>query len=116
MSKNASPTAESTTKIYDTPKGHALARQILEQHLPFTPHDYQIEGICPVLDGRDVLATMATGTGKSGFFYMLMIVIKAIANDPSLALGGRTFPPDPAMILACPTKALQSDLVSFESI
>jgi len=111
MSKSASVNAPSTSKIYDTPEGHTLARRILEQYLPFTPHDYQIEGICPVLNGRDVLATMATGTGKSGFFYMLVIVIRAIANEPSLALGGRKFPPDPAMILACPTKALQTDLV-----
>jgi len=67
-----------------------------------------------ILDGCDVLATMATGTGKSGFFYMLVIVIRAIANEQSLALSGCKFPPDPAMILACPTKALQTDLVRRE--
>lgn len=79
--------------------------------LPFEPHDYQIEGICAVLDGQDLLATMATGSGKTGFFIMFMLVVCAIAKDSTLALGGRNFPKDPAMIIVCPTKALQEDMV-----
>ena len=99
--------------VYNTPAGRALVRKILAECLPpsFEPHDYQIEGICPAMDGEDVLATMATGTGKTGFFIFLMLVIRAISQDPSLALGGITFPEDPAMIVVCPTKALQADMV-----
>jgi superfamily II DNA/RNA helicase len=81
---------------------------------PIEPHDYQLEGICPLLDGDDVLATMATGTGKTGFFTFLMVVVRAIARDPSLSLEGKGFPDDPGMIVVCPTKALQEDMVSYE--
>jgi superfamily II DNA/RNA helicase len=86
------------------------------QTLPFEPHDYQIEGICAVLDGHDLLATMATGTGKTGYFTMLMLVMCAISKDETLALGGWTFPKDPAMIIVCPMKALQQDMVRFSFV
>jgi superfamily II DNA/RNA helicase len=62
------------------------------------------------LDGHDVLATMATGAGKTGFFTFLMLVIRAISEDSSLAIGTHLFPEDPAMIVICPTKALQADM------
>ena len=54
---------------------------------------------------------MATGTGKTGFFIFLMLIICAISKDPTLALDDLTFPKDPAMIVVCPTKALQEDMV-----
>jgi hypothetical protein len=53
-------------KIYDTPEGSVLARKILAEKLPFEPHDFQVEGICALLDGHDMLATMATGMAKPG--------------------------------------------------
>jgi hypothetical protein len=54
--------------VYDTPTGRALICNILNNNKPpIAPHDYQLEGICKVLDGADVLATMATGSGKTGF-------------------------------------------------
>jgi superfamily II DNA/RNA helicase len=63
------------------------------------------------LDGDDVVATMATGTGKTSFFIFLMLVIHVISKDPTLALDDVTFPKDPAMIVVCLTKALQEDMV-----
>lgn len=90
-----------------------VVHKILTRCLPplFEPHDYQIDGICPSLDGEDVLATMVTGTGKTRFFILLMLVIRAISQDPTLALQGARFTKDPAMIVVCPTKALQADMV-----
>jgi hypothetical protein len=41
-----------------------------------------------------------------------MLVMCAISEDDALALGGRTFPKDSVMIVVCPTKALQQDMVS----
>ena len=102
--------------IYNTPAGRTLVKRILNGHKkPIEPHDYQLEGICRLLDGEDVLVTTATGTGKTGLFIFLMVVICAIAADPTLALEDRTFPKDPAMLVVCPTKALQSNLVSLHS-
>jgi ATP-dependent helicase YprA (DUF1998 family) len=111
----ASHTQALNSKVYDTPEGAALARCILDKALPFEPHDFQVEGICALLDGHDLLATMATGSGKTGYFIMLMLIMRAISQskDQTLALGGRTFPKDPAMIIVCPTKALQQDMVSY---
>ena len=112
-SQNPSAHTQANTDptLYDTPDGHALVRELLKA-LPYDPHDYIISGICPVLDGRDLLATLVTGGGKTGFFVMLMIVMSAIAKDPSCAGSCKTFPKDPAMVIICPTKALQETMAS----
>ena len=60
------------------------------------------------MDGYDLLATTPTGSGKTGYFIMLMLVVRA---DETLALGKTKFPKDPAMVVVCPTKALEDDMV-----
>ena len=45
-----------------------------------------------------------------------MLVVHAISRDPSLALQNRTFPKNPCMLVICPTKALEEDMVSTEQI
>jgi superfamily II DNA/RNA helicase len=100
--------------VYTTASGRALlVRQILSQCKPVAiePHDYQCEGICRALDGDDVVATMATGAGKTGLMSFLMLVVRTISQDPSLALQNRTFPKNPCMLVICPTKALEEDMV-----
>jgi hypothetical protein len=52
--------------------------------IPIEPHDYQCEGICRALDGDDVVATMATGAGKTGLLSFLMLVVRAISRNSSL--------------------------------
>jgi superfamily II DNA helicase RecQ len=96
---------------YSTPAGFEHVRTILRARQPFEPHSWQIEGICSVLDNRDLLVTTPTGSGKTALFIMLMLVIHAISHEPNLALGPRKFPKDPAMIVVCPTKALEGDMV-----
>ena len=111
----ATPNTSPSHTIYNTPSGRALGLvcQVLSQCEPVAiePHDYQCEGICRALDGDDVVATMATGAGKTGLLSFLMLVIRAISRDPSLALQNRTFPKDPCMLVICPTKALEEDMV-----
>lgn len=103
--------------VYNTAEGRALIKQILADHQPpIEPHDYQTEGVAIALDGESLLATMATGAGKTGLFAFTMIVMQAISRNPTLGLpGGPAFPKDPAMILVVPTKALQDDMVCFNS-
>ncbi|KAF8804254.1 hypothetical protein BYT27DRAFT_7259398 [Phlegmacium glaucopus] len=98
--------------VYNTVVGRALVCDILLKRQPraVEPHNYQLEGICHALDGVDVVATMATGAGKTGFYCFIMIVILAISRDPELALDGMTFPQNPCMLLISPTKALQQDM------
>ena len=83
------PHADCSSASYNTPAGRTLVQKILASNHPISiePHDYQLDGICMSLDGHDVLATMATGAGKTGFFTFLMLVIHAISKDSSLANG-----------------------------
>ena len=111
-----SPSSESPSSshaVYTTAAGRALVHRILSEcdPVPIEPHDYQCEGICRSLDGDDVIATMATGAGKTGLLSFLMLVVRAISRDPSLALEDRTFPKNPCMLVICPTKALEEDMV-----
>ncbi|KII83164.1 hypothetical protein PLICRDRAFT_119769, partial [Plicaturopsis crispa FD-325 SS-3] len=85
---------------FSSPEGWTLCRDILKKSLPYEPHDYQIDGITKALDGVDVLAVTATGSGKSGYIYMLMLV----------------FPKNAAAVVVCPTTSLEEDLVSEAKI
>ncbi|KAF8958801.1 P-loop containing nucleoside triphosphate hydrolase protein, partial [Flammula alnicola] len=76
--------------------------------LPYGPHDYQLDGITAVLDGVDMLAISATGSGKSAYIYMLMHVILAILESPALCPSAK-FPADPAILVIYPTTALEED-------
>jgi len=96
---------------YDSLEGRALCERILAKYLAYEPHDYQLDGICPIMDGYDLLATTPTGSGKIGYFIMLMLVVREISADETLALGKTKFPKDPAMVVVCPTKALEDDMV-----
>ena len=62
----ASLHANVTQPVYNMEAGCTLVTDILakSQPWPIQPHDYQLEGICHALD---VIATMATGAGKTGF-------------------------------------------------
>ena len=91
--------------------GRALCKNILAKYLPYGPHDYQLDGICPAMDGYDPLATTPTGSGKTGYLTMFMFVVREIAANETLALGQEKIPKDPAMIIVCPTKALEDDMV-----
>ena len=72
-----------TQPVYNTEAGRSLQviTDILakNQSRSIEPHDYQLEGICYALDGVDLVATMATGAGKTGFYCFLMLVILAIS-------------------------------------
>jgi hypothetical protein len=96
---------------WKTDEGHALARRILHASpLLYDPHDYQIEGICCSLDGTDLLALTPTGSGKTGFYTMYMLVVLAVLADPTLCPTAK-FPIDPCLLVICPTIPLQLDMV-----
>ena len=64
------------------------------------------------MDGFDLLATTPCGSGKSGYLILLMLFVHEIAADKTLAIGEEVFPLDPVMIVVCPMKALEEDIVS----
>ncbi|KAJ6619931.1 hypothetical protein B0H10DRAFT_2024102 [Mycena sp. CBHHK59/15] len=71
-------------KFYSQP-GFDLARKILLSALPtFETHHYQIDGICKVLDGIDLVAVTPTGSGKTGYLFLTIIIMIAISKTLSL--------------------------------
>jgi superfamily II DNA or RNA helicase len=110
MNAHQVPQEAPTPFVFSSPEGFALCRRILREYLSFDPHDVQIEGVCKVLDGVDLLAILATGTGKTSFLSMYMLVILAINNDPSLCPSAK-FPENPCMLVICPTKYLEHQMV-----
>ncbi|KAJ6475854.1 P-loop containing nucleoside triphosphate hydrolase protein [Mycena vulgaris] len=96
-------------KFYSEP-GFALARKILLSVLPtFEPHSYQLDGICKVLDGIDLVAVTPTGSGKTGYLFLSIIVMIAIAKTPSLCPSLK-FPMDPAIVVVCPTNSIEQKM------
>ena len=73
---------------WSSPEGRNIARTILSKSLPYDPHDYQLEGVCKLLDGIDLLAVIATGRGKTGYFTMYMLIQQALAENPALCTPG----------------------------
>jgi len=63
------------------------------------------------MDGFDLFATTPTGSGKTGYFIMFMLAIWEIAANETLALGQEKILKDPAMIVVCPTKESEDDMV-----
>jgi hypothetical protein len=110
MNAQEAPDTAPTPFMFSSPEGFALCWRILDAHLSYSPHDFQIEGICKVLDRVDLLAILATGTGKTGFLSMYMLVVLAIKKDPSLCLTAK-FPDNPCLLAICPTKYLEHQMV-----
>jgi ATP-dependent helicase YprA (DUF1998 family) len=62
-----------------------LARKILLDVLPnFEPHHYQMDGICKVLAYVNLVASTPTGSGKTGYLFLSILVMIAITKKPSL--------------------------------
>lgn len=99
---------------FSSPEGLTLVRKILQEALPFDPHDYQLEGVCKVLDGIDLIAVTPTGSGKTGFLFMFIIVVLAIVKTPELCPTVK-FPTNPLLIVICPTNYLEEQMVRFKS-
>ncbi|KAK6987950.1 hypothetical protein R3P38DRAFT_2459257, partial [Favolaschia claudopus] len=50
----------------------------------FEPHHYQMDGICKILDGVDLVAVTPTGSGKTAYLFLSILVMMAISKTPSL--------------------------------
>src|ERR1700683_2792057 len=102
---NASETPQETVNpfVFSSPEGYSLCHRILKESLSYKPHDVQIEGVCKVLDNIDLFAVLATGSGKTSFLSMYMLVVLAIQKDPSLCPTVK-FPENPCILGICPTK------------
>jgi hypothetical protein len=111
---DAEETSQNVPKafIFSSPEGHTLHRFILAAILPYEPHDFQIEGICKMLDGIHPFAILATGMGKTRFPSMYMLMVLAIKNGPSLCPMAK-FIDNPCMLVICPMKYFEHQMVRF---
>ncbi|KAI1784198.1 P-loop containing nucleoside triphosphate hydrolase protein [Ganoderma leucocontextum] len=104
------PNPPATPDIYSfsTPEGHALCRPLIYAKLKYDPHDYQLEGVCKALDGIDLLAVTPTGSGKTGFLTMYLLMMHAIIDNPSLCAPKKPpphFRKDGAMVVVCRSRS-----------
>jgi superfamily II DNA or RNA helicase len=99
-------------RLLNTPDGHRLAREVLRKHLPYDPHDYQIEGVCQAFDGVHFVGILPTGAGKTGYFVQLLVLLRELRTDSRIHEDVRARLPDrPGMIIICPTNALEAQMV-----
>ncbi|KAJ7674126.1 hypothetical protein B0H17DRAFT_1140777 [Mycena rosella] len=102
----------SETFLWSSPEGYALVRRILEPTpVPYIPHDHQLEGICKSLDGVNLFAITPTGSGKSSYYIIYIIVVLAVVADPSLCPSAK-FPANPCLLIICPTIPLQLEMAA----
>ncbi|KAK6988782.1 ATP-dependent DNA helicase Q1 [Favolaschia claudopus] len=99
----------SAFKFYSE-SGFNLVRNVLLGVLPnFEPHHYQMDGICKILDGVDLVAVTPTGSGKTAYLFLSILVMMAISKTPSLCPQIK-FPKDPAMVVVCPTNSIEQQM------
>lgn len=101
--------------VFSGPAGGKLCRQIVRDHeglVPFDPHDFSLEAAAGLLDGRDVLLRTACGSGKTGTIILITQLMVKILENPGLCPEySPWFSDDPAIIVVCPTIALETDVV-----
>jgi superfamily II DNA/RNA helicase len=98
--------------IFSTPKGHNLACRVLQPQLPYDPHDTQLEGICKAIDGVDIMVLTPTGSGKTRYFTMYMLLMLSLAAKPELIQPSmKKVPPNPVMVIVFPTNGVEEEIV-----
>ncbi|OSC96921.1 P-loop containing nucleoside triphosphate hydrolase protein, partial [Trametes coccinea BRFM310] len=96
--------------VFCSSEGQELVRNTVSKTLPYTPHDYQVNGVCKLLDGIDVVAVLPTGAGKTTYYVMYILMLLSLSKNPSLCN-----PPfkcstrDPCLIMVYPTNGLEEE-------
>jgi superfamily II DNA/RNA helicase len=74
-------------------------------------YDYQLDMVAAVLDRKNVLASLGTGSGKTAGFAIPVLVLREISKNPHLYPDLR-YPEMAVGIVITPTKGLSFDIVS----
>ncbi|KIM89659.1 hypothetical protein PILCRDRAFT_1984 [Piloderma croceum F 1598] len=103
--------------LFSTPAGHRLARSILRPQLPYDPHDAQLEGICKAVDRTDIMVLTPTGSGKTGYLTMYMLLMISLAANPELvAPSTKKVRQNPVMVMVFPTNGVEEEMeLKFKS-
>ena len=65
-------------------------------------------------DGVDLMALTRTGSGKTGYFTMHMLLLIALSKDPTIVAPfklKRKVPANPAMVIVFPTNGVEEEMV-----
>ncbi|KAJ3726680.1 P-loop containing nucleoside triphosphate hydrolase protein [Lentinula raphanica] len=99
---------------FKSQEGHALIIKIVQLYTPFRPHDYVLEGISELLDGRDLVAITPTGSGKTSYIAYTALVVRELTthpeNYPNVQNLTKRFPRNPLILTICPTNYLEYQL------
>ena len=78
---------------FSTSEGHQLTRSVLRPLLPYDPHDDQLEGVCKMADGVDLMALTRTGLGNIpvGWIGWFCMIQKLPSGCPVLEGSGLCF-------------------------
>ncbi|KAJ4463461.1 hypothetical protein C8R41DRAFT_927391 [Lentinula lateritia] len=114
MSVNTHPVPSLTKFRFNSAAGHALISRIVCLYLPYTPHDYVLEGIGHVLDGTDLVAITPTGSGKTGYMAFTALVVRELTlcpeKYPETAQAIQNLPKNPLMLTICLTNYMEHQL------
>lgn len=95
--------------------GHALISRIIQCFVPYSPHDYVLEGLGHILDRIDVFAIKPTGSGKTGYMAFTALVVRELTHRPELYPEAtdisKRFPKYALMLAICPTNYMEYQLV-----
>ncbi|OJT13789.1 hypothetical protein TRAPUB_9636 [Trametes pubescens] len=70
--------------VFCSSEGRELVKNTIRTRLPYVPHDYQLNGVCKLLDGIDLVAVLPTGAGKTGYYTMYMLMLLELSKNPAL--------------------------------
>ena len=88
-----------------------LARKVLRPLLSCDLYDDQLEGICKMIDGINLMAITCTGSGKTGYFTMYMLFLLAPSKDPRIVAPAKnSVPNNPVMVLVFPTNGVEEEV------
>ncbi|KAJ3757746.1 hypothetical protein EV360DRAFT_83734 [Lentinula raphanica] len=108
-------TNTSMISSFKSDNGRALITHIIQLYAPFRPHDYVLDGIGELLDGKDLVAVTPTGSGKTGYIAYTALVVRELTAHPEkypeVQNLTKKFPKTPLMLAICPTNYLEYQLV-----
>ncbi|KAJ8094951.1 hypothetical protein PM082_010167 [Marasmius tenuissimus] len=96
---------------YNSPEGRLLFLEIARSHLPFVPHDFSVEVAAEFFDQQDILVRTACGSGKTGTIALIAVLMTEIKKNPArFQQFNLWFPDNPAILVICPTDALEVNI------
>lgn len=102
--------------LWQDPEGLEIIRTIISKRIPQWKEGLrpsQLEPIALILDGEDVLCTMATGSGKSALFFVPILVHLELSTNPEMYPNhSKQAHHLPVGVVVTPTKGLSCNLVS----